>query len=73
MQGDPAYADEVRMDPASYNPKKDLKGKAKETEAFESWADSVTNEYATEPKDEEDRREKLKTLNQIPQPRSDLN
>jgi len=41
MQSDPNYADEVRMDPAQYNPKKDLKGKAKETEAFEGWVDSV--------------------------------
>jgi hypothetical protein len=37
MQQDPAYADVVRMDPADFNPKKDIKGKAigKETEAFE--------------------------------------
>jgi predicted small metal-binding protein len=45
MQKDTTYADEIRMDPADYNPKKDIKGKAKETEAFESWADEVTNEY----------------------------
>jgi hypothetical protein len=35
MQSDPAYKDEVRMEPGAFNPKKDLKGKAKETEAFE--------------------------------------
>ena len=34
------------MDPADFNPKKDLKGKAKETEAFESWVDETVNEYA---------------------------
>ena len=39
--------------------------KAKEETAFESWADQTANEYATEPKDEEDRREKLKALNDI--------
>ena len=49
MQSDPNYADEVRMDPAQYNPKKDLKGKAKETETFESWAEQTANAYATEP------------------------
>ena len=51
MKKDPNYADEVRMDPAKYNPKKDLKGKAKETETstFENWAETVSNEYA-EPK-----------------------
>ncbi len=41
MQADPKYADEIRMEPGAYNPKKDLKGKAKETEAFEGWVDSV--------------------------------
>ena len=65
MQSDPKYADEVRMDPADYNPKKDLKGKAKETEAFENWIDDTINEYTKTPRDEEDRREKLKVLNQI--------
>ena len=34
MQSDPGYADEVRMDPADFSPKKDIKGKAKETEAM---------------------------------------
>ena len=38
---------------------------AKEEVAFESWAEQTANEYATAPKDEEDRREKLKVLNQI--------
>ena len=57
MQQDPAYADEVRMDPADFSPKKNIKGKAigKETEAFESWVDETVNEYAT-PKDDEDRK-----------------
>jgi len=41
MQADPKFADEIRMEPGAYNPKKDLKGKAKETEAFEGWVDSV--------------------------------
>ena len=67
MQQDPAYADEVRMDPADFNPKKDIKGKAigKETEAFESWVDETVNEYATAPRDEEDRKEKLKALQDL--------
>jgi hypothetical protein len=67
MQQDPAYADEVRMDPADFSPKKDIKGKAigKETEAFESWVDETVNEYATEPRDEEDRKEKLKALQDL--------
>ena len=34
MQSEPGYTDQVRMDPADFNPKKDLKGKAKETEQF---------------------------------------
>ena len=41
IQKDPGFADEVRMDPADYNPKKDIKGKAKETEAFESWVENI--------------------------------
>ena len=63
MQSDPAYADEVRMDPADFSPKKDIKGKAigKEAEAFEEWAESVANEYAT-PKD--DRRQTSKNEEQ---------
>jgi hypothetical protein len=67
MQKDPKYADEVRMEPGEYNPKKDIKGKAKETAEFESWADSVANEYATtkmpdpeiEKKDKENATDKL--------------
>ena len=67
MQQDPAYADEVRMDPADFSPKKNIKGKAigKETEAFESWVDETVNEYAVAPRDEEDRKEKLKTLQDL--------
>jgi len=65
MKKDPAYADQVRMDPAEYNPKKDLKGKPKETEAFESWAEQTANEYAKEPRDEEDREAKLKAIQDI--------
>ena len=41
MQKDPGFADEIRMDPADYNPKKDIKGKAKETEQFESWVENI--------------------------------
>jgi len=37
------------MDPADFNPKKDLKGKAKETEAFESWVDSIVDEGGIKP------------------------
>src|SRR5210317_960997 len=44
MQSDPAYKDEIRMEPGEFNPKKDLKGKAKETEAFESWVDNITEQ-----------------------------
>ena len=65
MKKDPAYADQVRMDPAEYNPKKDLKGKPKETEAFESWAEQTANEYAKAPRDEEDRQAKLKAIQDI--------
>ena len=65
MQSEPGYTDQVRMDPADFSPKKDIKGKAKETEAFESWVDETVNEYATEPRDEEDRKEKLKALQDI--------
>jgi len=66
MQQDPAYADEVRMDPADFSPKKDIKGKAigKETEAFESWVDETVNEYAT-PKDDEDRKAKMKAIQDL--------
>ena len=41
MQKDPEYEKEVRMEPGAFAPKKDLKGKAKETEAFESWVNNV--------------------------------
>jgi len=44
MQSDPDYGKEVRMDPGAFAPKKDLKGKAKETEAFESWVDNITEQ-----------------------------
>jgi len=44
MQSDPAYKDEIRMEPGAFNPKKDLKGKAKETEAFESWVDNIVEQ-----------------------------
>jgi len=49
MQSEPGYTDQVRMDPADYNPKKDLKGKAKETEAFEGWVDSMIDEGGIKP------------------------
>ena len=44
MKKDPEYASQVRMDPNEYNPKKNLKGKPKETEAFESWVDATIDE-----------------------------
>lgn len=67
MQSEPGYTDAVRMDPADFNPKKNIKGKAigKETEAFESWVDETVNEYAVAPRDEEDRKEKLKALQDL--------
>ena len=49
MQKDPKYADEIRMEPGDYSPKKDLKGKAKETEAFEGWVDSMIDEGGIKP------------------------
>ena len=49
MQSDPEYGKEVRMDPGAFAPKKDLKGKAKETEAFESWVDSMIDEGGIKP------------------------
>ena len=52
MQSEPGYTDQVRMEPGDFAPKKDLKGKAKETEAFENWVNDI-DEYATEPKDSE--------------------
>jgi hypothetical protein len=115
MQSDPGYTDQVRMDPADFSPKKDIKGKAKETEAFENWVSNVgeatqkpyvsmykgqdgkqvydvldkdgesafktgdekaateylrlnyekLREYATAPRDEEDREAKLKALQDL--------
>ena len=41
MKRDPEFADQVRMDPGAYKPKVDRKGKAKEEEQFETWADNV--------------------------------
>jgi len=49
MQSNPDYGKEVRMDPGAFAPKKDLKGKAKETEAFESWVDSMIDEGGIKP------------------------
>ena len=57
--------DRQEIDPADYNPKKDIKGKAHSpTEAFENWVNDI-DEYAKEPTDEKDREEKLKTLQNI--------
>jgi hypothetical protein len=66
MQQDPAYADEVRMDPADFSPKKNIKGKAigKEAEEFVEWAEQTANEYAT-PKDDEDRQAKMKAIQDL--------
>ena len=41
MKSDPAYGDEVRVDPQAFAPKKDRQGKAKETEAFENWVNNI--------------------------------
>ena len=49
MQADPEYGKEVRMEPGEFAPKKDLKGKAKETEAFEGWVDSMIDEGGIKP------------------------
>ena len=49
MQADPDYGKEVRMEPGEFSPKKDLKGKAKETEAFEGWVDSMIDEGGIKP------------------------
>ena len=43
------YEKEVRMEPGEFAPKKDLKGKAKETEAFEGWVDSMIDEGGIKP------------------------
>ena len=56
MQSEPGYTDQVRMDPEDFNPKKhpklDKRARGEAVE-FEEWAESVANEYATEPKDTE--------------------
>ena len=44
MKSDPAYADQVRMDPGAYKPKVDRQGKAKEETAFEGWADNIAEQ-----------------------------
>ena len=49
MEKDPEYGKEIRMEPGEFAPKKDLKGKAKETEAFESWVDSMMDEGGIKP------------------------
>ena len=49
MQKDPEFEKEVRMEPGEYAPKKDIKGKAKETEAFEGWVDSMIDEGGIKP------------------------
>ena len=42
MQNEPAYADEIRMEPGDYNPKKDIKGKEKDdTAGFEDWVNKT--------------------------------
>jgi|TARA_B100001094_G_scaffold330225_1_gene394926 hypothetical protein len=41
MKSDPAYGDEVRVDPQAFAPKKDRQGKAKETAEFESWVNNI--------------------------------
>jgi hypothetical protein len=68
MQSDPAFKDEVRMDPEAFNPKKhpklDKRARGEAAE-FESWAESVVNEYAKEPKDEKDKAEKLKAIHDL--------
>jgi hypothetical protein len=74
MQKDPEFKDEVRKDPQEIKKFKNIKGKEygdkskeyrpKEEVAFESWADEVT-EYVKEPKDDEDKEEKLKAIQDI--------
>jgi hypothetical protein len=65
MQQDPGYADQVRMDPATYAPKKKRSGGVHgEAEEFVEWAEGVANEYAT-PKDEEDRKAKMKAIQDL--------
>ena len=64
MKADPSYADQVRMDPANYNPKKDRQGKAKE-DAFETWANKVVEGTWGLPTDK-DEIEELKAMMQHP-------
>ena len=64
IKADPSYADEVRMDPANYNPKKDRQGKAKE-DAFETWANKVVEGTWGLPTDK-DEIEELKAMMQHP-------
>ena len=49
MEKDPEYGKEIRMEPGAFAPKKDLKGKAKEQEAFEGWVDSMIDEGGIKP------------------------
>ena len=68
MKTDPDFEKQVRMDPEEFNPKKHpkLAKRARgEAQEFEEWAESVVNEYATAPKDEEDREAKLKAVQDI--------
>jgi hypothetical protein len=53
MKSDPSYADEVRMEPGAFAPKKDRTGKAKE-DSFESWANRVTEGTWSLPNKDED-------------------
>jgi len=46
MKSDPKYADQVRIDPQSFAPKKDRQGRAKETAEFEQWVDDTINPKA---------------------------
>ena len=64
MQKDPSYADQVRIDPADYNPKKDRQGKAKE-DTFETWANKVVEGTWGLPTDK-DEIEDLKAMMQHP-------
>ena len=63
MKADPSYADQVRMDPANYNPKKDRQGKAKE-DAFETWANKVVEGTWGLPTDKDEIEELKGLMNQ---------
>tara|TARA_E500000178_G_scaffold123892_1_gene123834 strand:- start:964 stop:2751 length:1788 start_codon:yes stop_codon:yes gene_type:complete len=52
MQANPKYGDEVRMDPGAYKPKVDRKGKPKEAEQFEQWADNIEKSALQVPAEE---------------------